>query len=130
MGAFISLATEDISTALGCPRNIFTPLLKVSRVLLLAGANPNYVTTSLDSSPILGVYAHLGNREMVLLLLDYCAGCQGWAYPRGGAARLPGVAERPRPLSHSRGGCPASPLHRPGQRAPPGGRYPAGHPLH
>ena len=75
--AFISLATEDISAALGCPRNIFTPLLKVSRVLLLAGANPNYVTTSLDSSPILGVYAHLGNREMVLLLLDYCADVNG-----------------------------------------------------
>ena len=75
--AFISLAAEDISAALGCPRNIFTPLLKVSRVLLLAGADPNYLTTSLDGSPLLGVFAHLGHREMVLLLLDYCADVNG-----------------------------------------------------
>ena len=71
--AFISLATHHISAALGCTRNIFAPLLKVSRVLLLAGADPNYVTTSLEHSPLLAVYAHLGNRDMVLLLLEFCA---------------------------------------------------------
>lgn len=71
--ALISLATNDISGALGCPKNIFTPLLKVSRLLLMAGADPNYITTSLSCSPLLGIYSHLGNREMVLLLLEYCA---------------------------------------------------------
>ena len=46
-------------------------------MLLLAGADPNHVTSILERCPLLGVFSHLGNREMVHLLLDYCADVNG-----------------------------------------------------
>jgi hypothetical protein len=45
---YVSLATDDISLALGCTRNIFSPISKVSRMLPLSGANTNYVTDHMD----------------------------------------------------------------------------------
>jgi len=71
--AFLALAIDDVSLALGCTKNIFAPLVKVSRLLLLAGANPNHITDHMNHSPLLGMYAYQGNTEMVSLLLEYGA---------------------------------------------------------
>jgi len=70
---FVSFATDDMSAALGCTKNIFAPILKVSRLLLLSGANPNYVTDHMDHCPLLGMYSYQGNNEMVSLLLEFGA---------------------------------------------------------
>ena len=59
--------------ALGCLRNIYSPIIKVSRLLLLAGADPNYVTDERDQCPILGLHCHHGHVDMVSLLLEYGA---------------------------------------------------------
>ena len=39
--AFVSLASEDVSSALAHDRAVHSPIVKVSRLLLLAGADPN-----------------------------------------------------------------------------------------
>ena len=70
---FVSLATDDISLALGCTKNIFSPISKVSRLLLLSGANPNHVTDQMDKCTLLGMYSYQGNTDMVSLLLEYGA---------------------------------------------------------
>merc|ERR1719233_2311066 len=70
---FVSLATDDISLALGCTKNIFSPISKVSRLLLLSGANPNHVTDHMDQCTLLGMYSYQGNTDMVSLLLEYGA---------------------------------------------------------
>merc|ERR1719369_1093719 len=70
---FVSLSTDDISSALVCTRNIFAPILKVSRLLLLAGGSPDSVTDYMECCPLLGMYAHLGNTDMVSLLLEFNA---------------------------------------------------------
>merc|ERR1711970_1258808 len=70
---FVSLATDDISLALGCNKNIFSPISKVSRLLLLSGANPNHVTDQMDKCTLLGMYSYQGNTDMVSLLLEYGA---------------------------------------------------------
>jgi len=69
--AFLALAIEDVSLALGCSKNIFAPIIKVSRLLLLSGANPNHNTDHMDHCPILGMYSYQGNTEMVSLLLEF-----------------------------------------------------------
>jgi len=69
----VSLAADDISLALGCNRNIFAPIIKVSRLLLLSGGNPNYTTEHMDHCPLLGIYSCQGNTDMVSLLLEYGA---------------------------------------------------------
>ena len=70
---FLSLSQADISAALGSTKNIFSPLLRVSQLLLLAGANPNYLTDYHDRCPLLAMYALLGNKDMVTLLLEHGA---------------------------------------------------------
>jgi len=69
----ISLVVNDISSVIGCMKNVFTPITKVSRMLLLSGANPNQLTNYMDSCPLLGLYSYQGNAEMVTLLLEYGA---------------------------------------------------------
>jgi len=71
--AFVSLTSEDVSAALGCTRNIYAPVIKVSRLLLLAGASPDHTTEELEQAPILGLYSALGTRDMVHLLLEFSA---------------------------------------------------------
>ena len=71
--AFVSLTVDDVTVPLGCLRNIYSPIIKVSRLLLLAGADPNYVTDERDQCPILGLHCHLGHVDMVSLLLEYGA---------------------------------------------------------
>merc|ERR1711892_1601344 len=70
---FVSLGTDDISLALGCTKNIFSPISKVSQLLLLAGANPNHVSEHMDHCSLLGMYSYQGNTAMVSLLLEYGA---------------------------------------------------------
>jgi len=71
--AFLALAIDDVSLALGCTKNIFAPIIKVSRLLLLAGANPNHTTDHMDHCPLIGMYSYQGNTDMVSLLLEYGA---------------------------------------------------------
>ena len=72
--SFLALACGDPSPGLACPRNLHTPLTKVSRLLLLAGADPD-LTTVQDEEPcsLLALHSGRGHLEMVSLLLEYCA---------------------------------------------------------
>ncbi|XP_030649404.1 LOW QUALITY PROTEIN: protein TANC2 [Chanos chanos] len=68
-----SYSTEGLSTALASLRNLYTPNIKVSRLLIMGGANINYHTEVLNNAPVLCVHAHLGYMEMVALLLEFGA---------------------------------------------------------
>ncbi|XP_034147963.1 protein TANC2 isoform X3 [Esox lucius] len=72
-GLWVSYSTEGLSTALSSLRNLYTPNIKVSRLLMLGGANVNYRTEVLNNAPVLCVHAHLGYMDMVGLLLEYGA---------------------------------------------------------
>nr|XP_055032898.1 protein TANC2 isoform X3 [Misgurnus anguillicaudatus] len=72
-GLWVSYSTESLSTALSSLRNLYTPNIKVSRLLMLGGANVNYRTEVLNNAPVLCVHAHLGYVDMVNLLLEYGA---------------------------------------------------------
>ncbi|NWY71914.1 TANC1 protein, partial [Erithacus rubecula] len=76
---WIGYSTDGLSTALASLRNIYTPNVKVSRLLILAGANVNYRTEVLNNAPVLCVQSHLGHEEMVTLLLDFGAAIDGAA---------------------------------------------------
>ncbi|XP_053555750.1 protein TANC2 isoform X2 [Bombina bombina] len=68
---WISYSTDGLSMALTSLRNLYTPNIKVSRLLIMGGANVNYRTEVLNNAPILCVQAHLGYTEMVALLLEF-----------------------------------------------------------
>ncbi|XP_072759305.1 protein TANC2 isoform X1 [Anoplolepis gracilipes] len=70
---WLTLSTECISSALCTLRNIYSPNVKVSRLLLLAGASPNHITEYLGNAPVLCMFAHEGFVEMVSLLLEFGA---------------------------------------------------------
>ncbi|XP_041927256.1 protein TANC1 isoform X4 [Alosa sapidissima] len=70
---WISCSTDSLSAALASLRNIYTPNVKVSRLLMLGGANVNYRTEVLGNAPVLCVQSHLGHLEMVTLLLEHGA---------------------------------------------------------
>ncbi|XP_043290037.1 protein TANC2 isoform X2 [Venturia canescens] len=70
---WMSTSAECVSWALCTLRNIYSPNVKVSRLLLLAGASPNHVTDYLGNAPALCMYAHEGSVEMVSLLLEFGA---------------------------------------------------------
>ncbi|XP_058248976.1 protein TANC1 isoform X1 [Hemibagrus wyckioides] len=72
-GLWISCSTDSLSAALASLRNLYTPNVKVSRLLMLGGANVNYRTEVLNNAPVLCVQAHLGHHEMVALLLEFGA---------------------------------------------------------
>ncbi|XP_035997991.1 protein TANC2 isoform X3 [Fundulus heteroclitus] len=72
-GLWISYSTEGLSAALSSLRNLYTPNIKVSRLLMLGGANINYRTEVLNNAPILCVHSHLGYMDMVALLLEFGA---------------------------------------------------------
>ncbi|KAG8559912.1 hypothetical protein GDO81_017483 [Engystomops pustulosus] len=74
---WIGYSTDGLSAALASLRNLYTPNVKVSRLLILAGANVNYRTEVLNNAPIVCVQAHLGHEEMVSLLLEYGAFVDG-----------------------------------------------------
>ncbi|XP_041450105.1 protein TANC2 isoform X1 [Drosophila obscura] len=66
-------SADNISAALGALRNVYSPNLKVSRLVLLAGASPNHRTDYMGGAPILCIAAHEGILPMVSLLLEFCA---------------------------------------------------------
>ncbi|CAK9824589.1 Protein TANC2 [Anthophora retusa] len=70
---WLASSTECVSSALCTLRNIYSPNVKVSRLLLLAGASPNHITEYLGNAPALCMYAHEGSVEMVSLLLEFGA---------------------------------------------------------
>ncbi|XP_031431125.1 protein TANC2 isoform X3 [Clupea harengus] len=72
-GLWVSYSTEGLSTALASLRNLYTPNIKVSRLLIHGGANVNYRTEVLSNAPILCVHAHLGYAETAALLLEFGA---------------------------------------------------------
>ncbi|XP_037601321.1 protein TANC1 isoform X9 [Cebus imitator] len=74
---WIGYSTEGLSAALASLRNLYTPNVKVSRLLILGGANVNYRTEVLNNAPILCVQSHLGHEEVVTLLLEFGACLNG-----------------------------------------------------
>ncbi|NXO02192.1 TANC1 protein, partial [Rhinopomastus cyanomelas] len=76
---WIGYSTDGLSAALASLRNIYTPNVKVSRLLILAGANVNYRTEVLNNAPVLCVQSHLGHEEVVTLLLEFGAAVDGAA---------------------------------------------------
>ncbi|KAF4116335.1 hypothetical protein G5714_003824 [Onychostoma macrolepis] len=76
-GLWVSYSTEGLSAALASLRNLYTPNIKVSRLLIMGGANVNYRTEVLNNAPILCVHAHLGYLETVALLLEFGADVDG-----------------------------------------------------
>ncbi|KAI2663340.1 Protein TANC1 [Labeo rohita] len=67
---WISYSTDSLSAALSSLRNLYTPNVKVSRLLILGGASVCYRTEVLNSAPVLCVQSHLGHLEMAALLLE------------------------------------------------------------
>lgn len=70
---WVSESSENVSAAICNLRNMYSPNVKVSRLLLLAGASPNYVTDFLGNAPVLCMYANEGIVPMVSLLLEFGA---------------------------------------------------------
>lgn len=70
---WVHQSAENITIALDAFRNLYNPNVKVSRLLLLAGANPDYRTSYLDNAPLLCFAAHEGYIEMVTSLLEFGA---------------------------------------------------------
>ena len=71
--AWLASSSRCVSSALCTLRNVYSPNVKVSRLLLLAGASPNFITEYLGNAPALCMYAHEGSVEMVSLLLEFGA---------------------------------------------------------
>uniref|UniRef100_A0A8B9KG09 Tetratricopeptide repeat, ankyrin repeat and coiled-coil containing 1a n=1 Tax=Astyanax mexicanus TaxID=7994 RepID=A0A8B9KG09_ASTMX len=74
---WISNSTDSLSAALSSLRNLYTPNVKVSRLLILGGASVCHRTEVLNSAPVLCVQSHLGHLEMVGLLLEFGAPLDG-----------------------------------------------------
>ncbi|CAG5898161.1 unnamed protein product [Menidia menidia] len=72
-GLWLSYSTASLSPVLSSLRNIYTPNIKVSRLLILGGANVDHRCDVLNSAPLLCVHAHLGHADAVALLLDHGA---------------------------------------------------------
>lgn len=70
---WMASVSSSVSSALCSMRNIYAPNIKVSRLLLLAGAAPDVQTDLLGQAPALCVYAHEGVYDMVALLLEFGA---------------------------------------------------------
>ena len=81
----LALASEDVTAALGCDLNIVAASVRVSNLLLLAGADPSCRTQGDNpGSSLLGAHCRLGNTEMVALLLEWGAGVDTGAPGTGG----------------------------------------------
>ncbi|XP_069381771.1 protein TANC1-like [Paralichthys olivaceus] len=74
---WVNCSTDSLSAALASLRNLYTPNIKVSRLLMLGGASVTWCTEVVGRAPILAVHAHLGHLEMVALLLEMWAPVDG-----------------------------------------------------
>uniref|UniRef100_H3CVQ8 Tetratricopeptide repeat, ankyrin repeat and coiled-coil containing 1 n=1 Tax=Tetraodon nigroviridis TaxID=99883 RepID=H3CVQ8_TETNG len=74
---WVNCSTDSLSAALASLRNLYTPNIKVSRLLMLGGASTSWCTEVIGHAPILAVHAHLGHVEMVGLLLEMGAPVEG-----------------------------------------------------
>ncbi|XP_051905987.1 protein TANC2-like isoform X2 [Hippocampus zosterae] len=72
-GLWMSYSTESLNHALSSLRNLYTPNIKVSRLLILSGADVDHRSGVLNNAPLLCVHAHLGHADAVALLLDHGA---------------------------------------------------------
>ncbi|XP_014872361.1 protein TANC2-like isoform X3 [Poecilia latipinna] len=72
-GLWMSYSTGRLCPVLSSLRNLYTPNIKVSRLLIMGGANVDYRTEVLNGAPLLCVHAHLGHKDAVALLLDHRA---------------------------------------------------------
>uniref|UniRef100_A0A8C4NYA3 Tetratricopeptide repeat, ankyrin repeat and coiled-coil containing 2a n=1 Tax=Dicentrarchus labrax TaxID=13489 RepID=A0A8C4NYA3_DICLA len=72
-GLWLSYSTESLSPAVSSLRNLYTPNIKVSRLLIMGGADVDYRSDVLNNAPLLCVHAHLGHSDAVALLLDHGA---------------------------------------------------------
>lgn len=70
---WLFLSAARIGPALATPANLHSPNVKVSRLLLLAHAEPNARTSWLQGAPLLGVAAHEGFADMVSSLVEFGA---------------------------------------------------------
>ena len=70
---WVSMSCDDVSGALGAVRNVSSPNVKVSRLLLLAGASPDYISDYLNHAPLISVFANQGYLDMVSLLIEFGA---------------------------------------------------------
>lgn len=57
---WVAGSSENVSVAVCHLRNMYSPNVKVSRLLLLAGASPNHITEFLGNAPVLCMYANEG----------------------------------------------------------------------
>lgn len=70
---WVASSSMCTSSALCSLRNVYSPNVKVSRLLLLAGASPDHTTEFLGDAPVLCMFAHEGVVQMVSLLLEFGA---------------------------------------------------------
>lgn len=70
---WMASVSGSVSSALCSIRNVYAPNVKVSRLLLLAGASPDARTDLLGQAPALCVYAHEGVYDMAAVLLEFGA---------------------------------------------------------
>ncbi|GFN90321.1 protein tanc2-like [Plakobranchus ocellatus] len=70
---WMCLSSVCLDAALASHRNCFSPNVKVSRLILLAGGSPNARTEYLGGAPLLCVSARYGFPDMVSLLLEFGA---------------------------------------------------------
>ncbi|XP_037091766.1 protein TANC2-like isoform X2 [Pollicipes pollicipes] len=70
---WVAAASADLSAALVADRNAHSPNVKVSNLLLLAGASPDASSPQRDGTPLLGLCAAEGFDEMLQLLLKFGA---------------------------------------------------------
>ncbi|XP_075879844.1 protein TANC2-like isoform X2 [Nelusetta ayraudi] len=72
-GLWLSYSTQQLSPVLSSLRNLYTPNIKVSRLLIMGGADVDCHADVLGNAPLLCVHAHLGHGDVVALLLDHGA---------------------------------------------------------
>ncbi|XP_069119870.1 protein TANC2-like isoform X1 [Argopecten irradians] len=70
---WMSQSSDNLNAALVSYRNLYSPNVKVSRLIMLSGANPNSRTQYQNLAPVLCVAAREGFSDMVGLLLEFHA---------------------------------------------------------
>ncbi|XP_046396091.1 protein TANC2 isoform X2 [Ischnura elegans] len=71
--SWVAGAAADASRSLATLRNSYAPNVKVSRLLLLAGASPNARLDAPPGDPLICIAAERGDTEVVSLLLEFGA---------------------------------------------------------